>query len=388
MVVKKYGVLTIIIAALLQSCTQIDDYMLGKDNTPQPTPLAPIKEKVTLTEKWSVPTGKPSNVNDALKLSPVVSGHVVYTANVDGAIQATNQSNGNVIWSKQLPVRLISGPTVGSGHIAVATNRSTVMVLNQADGSTLWQANVSGDSLSMPLITGRYLIVKSIDGTVYNFNLKTGEKVWVSDHGAPSLILKASSSPVMMGKLVLVGFSDGKLDAIDLETGRVMWQRNIAYASGGSDVERLVDIDADPIVRGDTVYLGSYQGYVGALSLTNGEFIWRNPASIYKDMSISGDALYYVDNDGVIWARNRSNGHVIWKQEAFKAHGLTEPVLFGQYLFIGDKDGYVHGLNVHNGQMVSRTFLHAPIIAAPVVSDSTLYILTTNGKLSRFALRS
>ncbi|WP_040916445.1 hypothetical protein [Legionella tunisiensis] len=43
--------------ALLQACTQVDDYMLGKDNTPTPTPLEPLKTKVSLIEKWSVPAG-------------------------------------------------------------------------------------------------------------------------------------------------------------------------------------------------------------------------------------------------------------------------------------------------------------------------------------------
>ncbi len=112
--------------------------------------------------------------------------------------------------------------------------------------------------------------------------------LWVSEHGSPSLILKASSSPVAMDHLVLVGFSDGKLDAVNTESGHQVWQKSIAYANGSSDVERLVDIDADPIVSGDMVYLASYQGYVGALSITNSEFSWTKPASVYKNMVISG----------------------------------------------------------------------------------------------------
>jgi outer membrane protein assembly factor BamB len=258
-------------------------------------------------------------------------------------------------------------------------------VLNQANGNTLWQANLSGDSLAKPVINGQHLFIKTIDGNLYSFDLKKGEQLWVVDHGSPHLILKASSAPVLFDKLVLVGFSDGKLDAVDSKTGRLVWQRNIAFATGGSDVERLVDIDADPIVRGEQVYLASYQGYIGALSLQNGEFIWQQPASIYKNIAMSGDTLYYVDSESTVWARNRNNGHVKWKQEAFKARGLTEPVLMGNRLLIGDKSGYLHGLDVSTGELVSRTFVNAPLLSAPVVSGASIYVLAANGKLSRFS---
>ena len=371
----------------LQACTQIDDYMLGKDNTLQPAALMPISQKMSLTEKWSVFTGNPGKTNDELKMSPVVDGGVVYTASVDGVVQATDKVNGSVLWSKKLPEHLMSGPTVAQGYVVVASNSSSVIVLNQANGNVLWQAKLSGDSLSKPVISGRHLFIKTIDGNLYSFDLKKGEKLWMVDHGSPHLILKASSSPVLFKQLVLVGFSDGKLDAVERDTGRVVWQRNIAFASGGSDVERLVDIDADPVVRGDRVYLASYQGYVGALSLQNGEFIWQQPASIYKNIVVSGDSVYYVDSDSTVWARNRNNGHVKWKQEALKARGLTEPVFMGNRILMGDKSGYLHGLDVDTGEIVSRTFVHAPILSAPAVSGSSVYVLATNGKLSQFSVK-
>ena len=323
-----YRVVFILSASiLLQACNQIDDYLLGKDNTLQPTPLKSIKSGSALAEKWTVSTGKSRKVSADLKLDPVVSGGIIYTASADGTVQATELSQGKVVWSKQLSQHLVSGPTVLNGRIALATNASTVLVLKQADGSLLWQANLSGDSLAKPVMTGSQILVKTIDGNLYAFDVKTGEKLWAVDHGSPHLILKASSSPVIFDKLALVGYSDGKLDAVERATGRVIWQRNIAYATGGNDVERLVDIDADPVVRGENVYLASYQGYIGALSLKSGEFIWRKPASIYKNILVSGNTLYFVDNDSVIWSMDRMSGHVQWKQLALKARGLTEPFL-------------------------------------------------------------
>ena len=371
---------------LLQACTQIDDYMLGKDNTPKPAALKAFTPKIDLVEKWSVSMSKPSKASTYLKLKPSIHGNIIYTANANGMVQAIDKTTGKILWSKQLKEGVVSGPTVAEGYIALGTNRSSVVLLRQTDGSELQRLKVSGDALSKTVIMNHKAIVKTIDGNLYAFDLKTGKKLWVSEHGSPSLILKASSSPVIMGKLVLVGFSDGKLDAIDIQSGRIEWQRSIAFASGASDVERLVDIDADPIVQGDIVYLASYQGYVGALSLTSGQFVWRKPASVYKNLAIDATTLYVVDSNDVLWAFDKQSGLVKWKQLSLKARGLTEPVLIGNRLIVGDRTGFVHVLAAQSGALLSRKQLSGPIDIAPAVSGNSIFVMTVNGKLNRLSV--
>lgn len=367
---------------LLQACTQVDNYILGKDNTPKPTPLTAITQKATMTVKWSAPIGTSKKSSAYLKLKPLVRGNVIYTADASGLVQATDKTKGHVLWSKKLEHGIAAGPTIADGYIAVGTNASHVVLLKQSDGQQVWQANLSSDALSKPAIANHKVIVKTIDGNLYAFDLLTGAKIWVADHGSPSLILKASSSPVVVGQAVLVGFSDGKLDAVDINFGHVLWQRSIAYASGSSDVERLVDIDADPIVRNGVAYLASYQGYVGALSLENGQFIWNKPASTYRNMAIDANTLYMTDSDDVLWAFDRHNGQVKWKQVSLKARGLSEPVLMGNRIVVGDRTGYLHLLSTQNGELLSRTQLSGAIDISPSVSGNRVYVMTANGKLN------
>ena len=386
MILRNKKLVVLGFCALLQACAQVDDYMLGKDNTPKPTALEAINPKINLVQDWSVPVGKSSSSRPYSKLKPVIQNNVVYTADASGLVQAVDKNTAKILWSKQLKQGLVSGPGVAQGHIALGTNASSIVLLNQADGREVWQSKISSDSLSKPVIANGKVLAKSIDGNLYAFDLLKGDKLWVSDHGTPSLILKASSSPVVVGKLALVGFSDGKLDAVDLQSGSTVWQRSIAYASGSSDVERLVDIDADPIVRGDTAYLATYQGYVGALSLQNGEFKWRKPASTYKNLAIDANTLYMTDSDDIVWALDRQTGQVKWKQLALKARGLTEPVLMNNRLVVGDKTGYLHILSSQNGELMSRAEVSGKIDIAPAVSGNKVYVMTTNGKLNRFSV--
>lgn len=376
----------LVLCTLLQGCSTVDDYMLGKDNTPQPKELENIKPKVKLSQNWTVPVGKSHKTNEYLKLKPVVRGDIIYTADASGLIQAVRSKDGNIQWTKQLNSGIISGPTVADGFLAVGTNDSTVALLNQSTGIEMWQAKVSGEVLSQPVISHQKVIAKTIDGKVYAFDTTKGNQVWMFDHGAPNLVLKASSSPIIVGNLVLIGYSDGKMDALELQTGHQVWQRSIAYSNGASDVERLVDIDADPIVDGQVAYIASYQGYIGALSLTDGQFIWKKPGSVYKNMISSSKTLYLTDSDDVLWSLDKRTGHVNWKQNALNARGLTEPVLVGNHLVVGDKTGLVHILATQTGELLGRSQLNGAVSISPSVAQKNVYVLTDNGMLNQLAV--
>ena len=382
----KTKLLTLALCVLVQGCNKLDDYMLGKDNTPQPKELKQIDSKLKVTQNWSAPVGKAHKNLGYLKLQPVAQGSLIYTADASGLVQAVNKSNGSIKWSTPLKHSLVSGPSVASGVVAVGTSNSTLVILDQATGKKLWQAKLSGELLSAPAIAHHKIIAKTIDGKVYAFDQASGKQLWMVEHGSPSLVLKASSSPIVVGNQVLIGFSDGKLEAMDIDSGRLIWQRSMAYASGSSDVERLVDIDADPIVENHVAYLATYQGYIGALSLDNGEFLWKKPGSVYKNILLHANNLYVTDTNDVLWSIDSKTGHVNWKQTALKARGLTEPVLMGNDLVVGDKTGYLHFLDTQAGDLLARSQVSSGVSSAPIVVGRKLYVLTNNGMLNELTV--
>ncbi|RUR12821.1 outer membrane protein assembly factor BamB [Legionella sp. km772] len=382
----KSKLLTLALCVLVQGCTKIDDYMLGKDNTPQPKELKQIDSKLKITQNWSAPVGKSNKNLGYLKLQPVAKGGVIYTADASGLVQAVRESNGAIKWSTSLKHNLVSGPSVSAGVIAVGTNNSSLVLLDQTSGKELWQTNLSGELLSAPAIAHHKVIAKTIDGKVYAFDQASGKQLWMVDHGSPNLILKASSSPVIVGNQVLIGFSDGKLEAMELDSGRMVWQRSMAYATGSSDVERLVDIDADPIIKSSVAYLATYQGYIGALSLDNGEFLWKKPGSVYKNILFHSNTLFITDSNDVLWSIDSKTGHVNWKQTALKARGLTEPVLIGNDLVVGDKNGYLHFLDTQAGDLLARSQVSGGVSSAPVAVGRKLYVLTNNGMLNQLTV--
>ena len=233
------------VSALIQSCGQVDNYVLGKENLPKPKQLEELKSKVAMHNQWSAAIVKKNKNTAYLKLKPEIVGNKIYLASSNGNVQAVSRGTGDSIWSSNVGKSIVSGPSVANGAVVVGTNEATVVMLDQASGKKLWTAHLSEDTLSKASILKDRVIVKTIDGNLYAFSKQDGSQLWMFEHGSPNLILKASSSPVVVGNLALVGFSDGKLDAVDVDDGRLVWQRSIAYASGSSDVEKLIDIDAE-----------------------------------------------------------------------------------------------------------------------------------------------
>lgn len=372
----------------IQACSIVDDYVLGKDNTIIPKPLPEIHAKVQFRKLWSTPVASSGRTRGYYKLKPEIVGQTIYTANASGQVSAVSRQHGRVVWTTQLKRKVVSGPSVGHGIVVIGTDAGTLIALSQADGHRIWEANLSDDALSKSAITAHTVIAKTVDGHLYSFDLQSGKQIWVVEHGSPNLILKASSSPKIMDDQIIVGYSDGKLDAIDLDTGHLTWQRGIAYSSGSSDVERLVDIDADPIIRGNIAYLASYQGYIGAFNLDDGHFIWSKRASVYKNMVIDAHTLYVVDSNDVVWAYDRSSGQVKWKQAALRGYGITEPVLMGARLVVGDKRGNLHGLSKATGTPIGRDNLGAAITIAPAKTGERLIVMTNNGVLQAYQIQT
>ncbi|WP_367605508.1 outer membrane protein assembly factor BamB [Legionella sp. W05-934-2] len=371
----------------LTSCTYVDNYMLGKDNTPEPKTLPMMTQRSDLTKKWEVPIGKEKNISTLEKTTPVVNKKIIYAVSGQGVVKAIQEGNGKILWQSNLSQPIVSGPTVSDNFIALTTNDAKLHLLKKSDGSKLWQTQLSNDMLAKPLIAKNKVIAKTVDGFLYAFDVKNGEKLWSVDHGAPDIILKASSSPVLANnQYVLSAFSDGKVEAIDIATGRSLWQGRIAFPKGASDIEQLVDVDADPIIENDTAYFAAFQGAVGALSLQTGQFKWRRNASVYKDIAVDRSNLYYVDSNDVIWSLDKQSGRVNWKQPQLMHRGLSAPVVANNQLFVTDKTGLVHGLSLRTGVFTARVNAQAKSSVAPVVADDSLLIQTTSGYLSRYSV--
>lgn len=329
---------------------------------------------------WS--TGALTKQERFTKLKPYAHGGILYAADKSGKVIAMDSTSGKKIWSKNTKNKFTAGPHLADNLLLLATSNAKIVALNASNGQLVWEANVASEVLASPTGQNGVVLAHANDGSVTALNAKTGEKMWEVDQATPSLSLHFNSAPVVVGDRVLVGFSTGKLLALNLQTGVIEWERAIALPHGRSELQRMVDITADPIIDKENVYVITYQGKMAAVNIATGNLVWDRDISSYQNMAQHGDLLFVTDNAHNLWAINKQTGATYWKQASLAQRYITGPSVVSGLVAVADRGGYVHFLSLDKGHLVNRTHLSGKIYQGPITVQNELIVHAHNGKVA------
>lgn len=360
----------------------------SKGKTREPADLVKIENpQVKARVAWSRSLGGNNGLRAGFQID--VEDDAVFVADADGRVHALDPSNGKTIWRVDTDARVISGPQSSGRLVLVGTLDAQVIALSRADGSEIWRATLSSEVISAPTGDGNVVIARTVDGRVFAMSADDGSNLWTFDRTVPELTLRGLSRPVLVGPVVLVGLDSGRLAAVQVETGQALWEHTISVPSGRSALERIVDIDADPIAIGAGVFGLSYGGTLMLIDPRNGETRWEREIRSYTGGAVFGTrGLAVSDSDGVIWALDIESGAAVWKNQDLQYRTLSQPAAMGEYLAVADYKGYVHFLSSSDGHIVGRVrALRDPVQAEPVVANDTLYMLDVDGRLVAIQLK-
>lgn len=384
---KRY--LTLLPLLLLTACSSMNpmDMFGEEDAAVQPAELVELENQLAITTLWSTSVGDGAGEQRIRLLPQVVNGQL-YVASHDGQIRALNATNGRASWSTSSGLEISGGVGIGNNLVVVGTSNAEVVAFDATNGSERWRARVSSEVLSVPQVAQGKVVVHTIDGKVFGFNVADGSQAWIYDRTIPVLTLYGSSSPVISGDMVVVGSSSGKLAALELSSGSLMWEITVTAPSGRSELERMVDIDGDPLIRDGVIYVTTYQGEMAAIVAGSGSVLWRRKLSSYAGIGADNDHLYVSDAEDHVWAIVPRNGSALWRNKKLAARSLSAPGVVGDYLVVGDFEGYLHWLSKSNGRLVARTRVGKEAInTPPVVVNNVAYVYGSGGSLSALTLR-
>ncbi len=343
-------------------------------------PLSVEKPSKIAKVAWS--NGTLSKQERFTKLIPHVSQGTIFAADHNGKVVALDSKSGKKIWVSNTGKKYTSGPTLMDKTLLLSTSDAKVVALDATTGHQLWESKVTSEVLASPSGKDGIVLVHAIDGSVSALDGRSGEKLWFVDQSTPSLTLRYSSTPAIVGDKALVGFSSGKLLAMNLHTGLIEWDRTIALAHGRSELQRMVDISADPIVVDDTVYVITYQGKLAAVNISSGNLLWDREISSYQNMAVAGDLLFVTDNEHALWAIDRKTGTTQWKQTSLAERYITGPTVVSGLVAVADRGGYVHFLSTQKGHIVNRVHLAGKIYQGPITLGNEIIVHSHNGKVA------
>lgn len=352
----------------------------------QPNPLVELQNEVQPQTLWSRDVGAGSG-DQRLGLQPAISRDTVYVADGRGRVQAFAVADGSLRWQVDLDAPISGGPGVGEGLVLLGTDDAEVIALSAENGEERWRTRVSSEVLSVPAAGSGTVVVHTVDGKLSGLEATNGNERWRYEREVPVLTLRGSGSPVISGGAVYAGMAGGKLVALRLDNGSLIWDVAVTVPGGRSELQRLADIDGDPLVLGGGVFVATYQGEVAALEERSGRVAWRRKMSAYTRMAADFQGLYVSDAEGVVWGLDIRSGTARWSQDALKHRGLSHVGVLDDLVVVGDFEGYLHWLDREDGSMVARTRVGTdPITTGLQVADDVLYVQGEGGDFAAIRL--
>ncbi|MEZ7861256.1 MAG: outer membrane protein assembly factor BamB [Aeromonadaceae bacterium] len=326
------------------------------------------------------------------QLSPVVTDDRVFAAARDGDVAAFDKQTGDRQWSVDLSdqpeneekrsARLSGGLTAFYGKLFLGSENGYVYALDQTDGTLLWSQKVPGEVLAAPVADAGRVVVVTTSGKLLALDAEKGNVLWSTGDDQPNLTLRGQSTPVLAAGGVVYGRADGRIGVVLLENGQLANVSRVASPRGATELERMVDVDAQPVILGDELYAVAYNGQLMARKLLSGEELWKRQYSSFQNMGVGPSQLVLTDAKSHVYAVDRSNGSELWANTQLSYRNLTAPVSFGDYVVVGDGEGYLYWLDDTSGRILAMQELDSDgLYVAPVADGDMLYVQTRSGDL-------
>ena len=368
---------------LLNGCSWIKSW--GDDDDPDaPAKLVEFEPTLKVGKAWSTDVGKGLD-KTGRQIRPAYSSGSLYTADYKGTLAAIDAENGQKRWEIKTELPFTGGPGVAKNLLMMGTENGEVFAFDASTGTQLWSATVTSEVLAAPAESDGIVVVRCIDGRIFGLDADTGQRLWIYDHSVPLLTLRGNAPLLLRAGVVYVGYDGGQVVALKLDDGIKMWEQTLVTAEGRTELERLSDIDGQLVFIASDLLVSSYKKRLASLAANSGRLLWFKDISSATGVSVDRINLTLSDRDGNLWLLDRRNGAEFWKQDQLLHRGLTRPVFYGSFIAVGDAQGYLHWINIVDGQFAAREKVGGDGFAGPpLVVGNTLYVMTKKGHLMAF----
>lgn len=323
----------LLLFALLTGCTS----MTAKPN------------KLVVEKKWARSTLEEEYLGGRRihRFTPILTDKLIVAANSIDGVVAYDRERGSVRWRLDIRDGVEGGGYLTEDVLYFGAGDGQLYAVGIEDGHILWTYPLKAEGLARPLVHNGTLYVLGGNNVAHALDAKTGKLNWIYNRReAGTLSVRGGSQPAISGDLVLIGFSDGSLVGLNRSSGALVWETNL------NRNKRFRDVDATPVIDGNTAFVSSYDGALYAVGTNDGRIQWSLEDGGYDEVLLQGSTLFYSSSNGKTMAIDKGSGKVKWSQDNPKGIA-TSPVLYKGTLLVGEMDGDLRFLDPRNGDLLN-----------------------------------
>ena len=264
--------------------------------TPSPTPFPSnrkvISDTLALQEKWRVKSG--TIVEDTLHWT---KNGLVYADYTQQLVLLDNQ-NGQTLWQTEYSQFYSATSLVADEDNVYLTEERHIHTYSLLNGQQLWETKVKGTHRGHYLYLGNGLLYEyespARDGNIVRrFDPKTGEKLETEILPVNELFIQALLENIYLGS------ADKQLWAVERGTNEILWKLP----------RRWVDVKTPPVMVDDYLILTN-DWVLLVLNPETGEVLWQQP-DIESNPIVLDNVVYVIATDGSIRAYNLTDGQEV-----------------------------------------------------------------------------
>jgi outer membrane protein assembly factor BamB len=264
-------------------------------------------------------------------------------------------------------------PSIDASRVYLPLESGEVICLDIHSGALLWSSELGG-WISVPIAVGPkaiYLFAekRSPDGSKSGASISaldpvTGLALWAKDY--PSAF---TSPPVLENDRLYSGAADGAFYAISITNGDVIWK----VPTG--DVVR-----GKPLVTDTDVYFGSDDGAMREVDIAHGAEVWKYQTSgkITGRPVLDGRHLYFGSGDGSVYCADLEKKKLKWRYHTGAAIEASL-ALVGNHLLAGSLDNFLYALSKVTGDHLWKRRMEERVTCDPLIDGDTALVASFRG---------
>jgi outer membrane protein assembly factor BamB len=289
------------------------------------------------------------------------------------------------IWTYRAGSLVEFPPAIAYGRLYFSTNSGKFAAVNTKTGKLAWKY------ISHRCVAASPAVGTQQHGTIYavflnrqpcNRKRATDGKViaFAAGHGNirwQKTIGPSESSPLLVGNRLYLGDWDGRVWALDARSGRTIWRYRTRAAIKGA------------IAFSDgRLYVGSYDGHVYCIGAQKGRLVWKassqsrlyGHARFYSSAAVAYGRVYIGGTDGKVYSYGAKSGKLRWSHGT-GGYVYASPAVWNKLVLVGSYSKRFFAFDAATGDVRWSFKANGPISGSATVIGDVVYFATLGKKL-------